>query len=462
VAERVVVGGSIAALVAADALAGLGEEVRLLLPKRGVGGGFAAIHRNGRVLELGVRLLELGYEDVGAAVPPLLDYQPAIGAHRPYSPLIEGWLRELLGDRVAEAERPRMFFDDRLVDDLYFTTDPLALRQALSTTERAVIAAEAHDALAAAGCDAGLLDPARDDELARLSTGEASRRNHGPTFHARMIAPIADKIVPGGAEHVLATHRRKIWVPLFWPTTLAQACEEGDVAFAPSRPFHTVTPSGCSGLVDAIQARLQERGVRVEVAGRLEGLAGLSDGTMELRFADAGSIRAEQPVLGSGPAELFEAAGAEYAPAQARSVICWIEARPQDLRWAPSLLNIVDPEIPALRVSSGGRGNPGTHLLTVEMRHDLSQGEIAPAALQSLERTGLLTPGAEVHVVMSADAPSFPLPTVESLGRFVSGQRALAALEVDAEVVGGAAGFGVDALGEQIIQGLRAAEMLTS
>jgi hypothetical protein len=461
VTERVVVGGSVAALVTADALAALGEDVRLLLPERGVGGGFAAIERGGRVLELGVRLLELGYEDADPTVPPLHDYRPALGAHRRYAPLVERWVLDLLGDRVAEVERPRMFFDGRVVDDLYFTTDPLALREALSMPERAVIAAEAGAARAAAGSDAGLLDPSAAAALAGLSAGEASRRNHGPTFHKRFIAPIADKLVPGGAEDVLATYRRKIWVPLFWPGTLAQACGEGNVAFSPVRPFHTVTPTGCCGLVDAILVRLRERGVRVEVAGRLEQLAAGRDGTVELRFSGAGSIRAEHPVLGSGPAELFTAAGAEYEPAQARSVICWVEALPQDLRWAPSLLNIVDPEIPALRVSSGGRGAAGTHLLTVEMRHDLAQDAIAPAALESLKRTDLLTPGAEVHVVMSAAAPTFPLPTADSVAQFASAQRTLAALQLNAEIVGGAADFGADALGEQIVQGLRAAEVLT-
>jgi hypothetical protein len=467
-AERVVVGGSIAALVAADALTAQGESVRLLAPERGVGGGFAPIRREGRVLELGVRLLELTYEGVGHTPPPLSDYRPGVGAHRPYAPLIEAWVRDLLGERVVEAPRPRMFFDGRIVDDLYFTTDALALREALGEQERATIVAEARAAQAATGSDAGLLDATHSLELAALSADEASLRNHGSTFHDRLIAPIAEKTVPGGGRDVLASMRRKIWIPLFWPATLAQACNGGNVAFRPERPFHTVAPDGCGGIVDALLERIESGGARVQSAGRLESLssagagagAGGREESVELTFSSAGPVSACRPVLGSAPSELFAAIGADYAPTSARSVICWLEAQPEDLAQVPSLLNIVDADIPALRVSCSGRGAPGTQLLTVELRHDLPEEEIAPAAIAALHRTGLLREDADVHVVMSAAAPTFPLPTRENAERFAAAHAALAELDLDAEIVGGASDFGADALGEQIVQGLRAAEAL--
>jgi hypothetical protein len=171
-------------------------------------------------------------------------------------------------------------------------------------------------------------------------------------------------------------------------------------------------------------------------------------------------VRTRRPVLGSAPGELFAAAGSDYAPASARSVICWLEARPEDLTQVPSLLNIVDPDLSALRVSSSGRGAPGTQLLTVELRHDLPEQEIAAGAVTALKRTGLLAPDAEVHILMSAAASTFALPTRENAGRFARAQATLADLQLDAEIVGGALDFGADALGEQVIQGLRAAEVL--
>ena len=460
--EHVVVGGSIAALVTADELAARGADVRLLLPERGVGGGFAAIHRDGRSLELGVRLLELSYEDMAASTPPFADYRPAIGAHRPYAAKLDSWTRELLGERVVPAQRPRMFFDGRIVDDLYFTTDALAIRHALGEAERVTIHDEACAARAAAGCDAGLLDPANCHELAAISADDASLRNHGPSFHERLIAPIAEKIVPGGGRDVLATLRRKIWMPLFWPATLAQACNGGEVAFRPERPFHTVAPDGCGAIVEELLRRIESRGARVERAGGLEHVAPSANGGVEMTFSNAGAVRAHRPTLGSAPGELFAAAGAEYKPDTARSVICWIEAHPEDLSEVPSLLNVVDATLDALRVSSSGRGAPDMQLLTVELRHDLPESEIAAAAVAALHGTGLLREGAETHVVMSAAASTFALPTRPNTERFEQAQRTLAGLGLDAEIVGGALDFGADALGEQIVQGLRAAEVQLS
>lgn len=462
--DRIVVGGSIAALVAADALAAAGEPVRLLLPERGVGGGFAAIRREGRVLDLGVRLLELAYEGTSPTTPPLSDYRPALGAHRPYAATIDAWTRELLDGRVQEVERPRMFFDGRIVDDLYFTTDALALREALDPVERAEIAEQARAAIDEMGDDAGLLDPGRSSELEELSAAAASRRNHGERFHDRFIAPIAEKVVAGGAEDVLASMRRKIWIPLFWPATLAQACNGGDVAFRPERPFHTVSPDGCGDLVEALRARIESAEcARVETAGRLERLAPTSGQELELTFSTLGAVHARRPVLGSAPGELFAAAGIDYSPTSARSVICWLEASPEDLsEEAPSLLNIVDRELPALRISSSGRGAPGTQLLTVELRHDTHEGEIPAAAIASLQRIGLLGEGASVNVVMSAAASTFALPTSTNSTYFADAHEELLGMNLEAEVVGGACDFGADALGEQIVQGLRAAEAMSA
>ena len=458
--ERVVWGGSIAALVAADALAERGEDVRLLLPARGVGGGFAAIRRDGRVLELGVRALELGYEGVGEP-PPLTDYVPGIGAHRPYARLVDAWVQDLLGERIVPLPRPLMLLDGRLVDDLYFTTDALALREALGEEERAAIHLEARAARDAVG-EAGVLAPERVGELAAMTTSEASRANHGDRFHERFVAPFADKVVPGGADAVLATLRRKVWVPLFWPATLAQACNGGDVSFRPDRPLHTVAPDGCAGLVDALRTRLEGRGVRIETPGALEGAFADPAGGVELTFEGGASVRARRPVLGGAAPELFAAAGGSYRPAQARSVICWIELAPEHVRQVPSVLSIVDPEIPALRVSAGGSGLPGRQLLTVELRHDLPQEEIGEAALRSLAATGLLTDDAEPEVVMAAAAPTFPLPTAENVAAFADARAAFDSRGLDAVLVGGAADFAADALGEQIIQGLKAAEELSA
>src|SRR5829696_310832 len=110
---RVVIGGTPAAMVAVDALGAAGVPVRWLAPERGIGRGFAAMPRDGRTLQLGVRLLELGYED-DAAPPPLSDYRPATSGHRPFTPLLRAWVEQLAGERLREIAPPRVVLDGML------------------------------------------------------------------------------------------------------------------------------------------------------------------------------------------------------------------------------------------------------------------------------------------------------------------------------------------------------------
>src|SRR4051812_10230589 len=115
--SRVIVGGTPAALVTADALGRAGVPVRLLLPEKGVGRGLAPIPASsGHKLQLGVRVLELAYEDDGA-VPPLADYEPGSNGHRPYAPLIRSWVEDLVGDRLREVAPPRVSLGGELLDD---------------------------------------------------------------------------------------------------------------------------------------------------------------------------------------------------------------------------------------------------------------------------------------------------------------------------------------------------------
>jgi hypothetical protein len=452
-AERVVVGSSVAALVAAERLAARGESVRLLTPPGPVGGGFGSLRQDGRVLELGVRLLELDYEGVGAP-PPLADYEPGIVGHRPYTRLIADYVADLVGDRLVEADRPRMLVDGRIVDDLYFTTDATAVRGAVDAATRAEIAAEAEAAAQEHG-PAGALgrDLPRD-----LSLLDASLLNHGKTFHRLFMEPVADKLVAGGTASVPAELRRKIWLPLFWPRTLAEAAGDAEVGFRPRRPFHTVRDGGAGEVVTALAARLEAAGVVTERVGRLESVEPAAGARTALAFDDGTRLEARRPILGVAAEQLFAAVGADYRPDRARTVVCWLEVATDDLVEVPSLLNVVDADIPALRISTGGSAPAGRTVLTVELRHDTPDDDIAATALRALDLVGLLRPGAAAEVLRGAAVRSFALPTARNAADFEAAAAVLAQHDLGGDVIGAATGFGADALGEQIIQGLRTAE----
>ncbi|UGS33766.1 hypothetical protein DSM104329_00131 [Capillimicrobium parvum] len=442
-----------AALVAADTLGERGERVRLLLPGRGVGGGFAALRRDGRTLELGVRLLELSYEGDAALVPPLEDYRP--GGHRPYVRRIRAWMQELVGRRLVEAGRPAMVLEGaERADDILFTVDLAPLRGMLGPRVADTMAAEVQARLAAGSGDAGVLAADRAAQLDGLTLEQASLANHGEGFHRRVIAPLCDKVVDGGAGAVLASLRRKAWAPLFHPRTLLQALRGEPLGFRGARPFHTVAGDGCGAIVDALLTRIRARdGVTVEVAGALTSVRPAGAATA-LGFANGREVVTERPVLGAGAAELFAAAGIGYHPARARTVLAWLEVAERDTIDLPHLVHVLDPVNPVLRVSTSGSAPPGRRVLCVELRHDLDAAAIVAAATGGLRDAGLVVKDAALEPITGAARPTFPAPSPANRRAFAAARAAFADRELDVAVVGGALGPAADSLNEQIVQGL--------
>lgn len=453
----VVVGGSIAALTAADAAARAGRPVELLLPARGVGGGFRPVAVGGRRLGVGVRLLEIDREDAGKA-PPLSQYRPGPSAHAAFVQRVATWVEELVGaSRLREVDRPAMALGGRLHDDIYFTVDLAGLRAALGDADAGRTATEAGDARRAGG-DAGVLGG--DHDLLGCSLEDASRANHGATFHTRLIAPMCAKIHPGGAATVPAALRRKVWMPLFFPATLERAAAGLPTGYAPRRPFHTVEPGGMGDLVDALLDRIGGSArIAVTTAAPLSSVT--RDGAQAIRmtFTDGVVRTAVRPVIGVGCPELFAAVGADYAPDRMPIALAWAEVAEADITALPSLLHVPDPDVPAFRISPGDAPAPGRRLLTLELRHDTPADGIAAAVRASLTLTGLVREGAPVEIVHHMTGPGAPDPSRAAMDAFDAAHAVLRRAGLHAEIVGGAAAFGADSFNEQVIQGLRAEEM---
>ncbi|HMN98729.1 MAG TPA: hypothetical protein PKD59_04900 [Miltoncostaeaceae bacterium] len=449
------VGGSIAALVAADARLRRGGAVDLLLPRTGVAGGFAPIEVEGRRLGLGVRLLEIDREDA-APPPPLADYVAGPSGHVPFVRTLAEWTRELAGDGLREADGLAMVVDGRLADDIYFTVDLEGLRAALPAAEADRTAAEAADARRLDG-DAGVLGAGHD--LGALSLDDASRRNHGAAFHERFIAAMCRKIHPGGAAAVPAALRRKVWMPLFHPSTLEAAAAGRPTGYRPHRPFHTVEPGGVGALVAALLARIHAAPrARVVEAGRLLEAAPTPDGSQVQLRLEGLDRTVGRPVLGTSPAELFAAVGAGYDAPRLPMSIAWAEVDERDVLALPALVHVPDPEIDAFRISPGDPPAPGRRALTLEMRHDLPAEHVADAVRRAVVATGLVREGAPVEVVHHLAGPAMPDPGPGAQAAFEAARARLNDARLDAEVVGGAAAFGADSFNEQVIQGLRAEE----
>ncbi|MDB5371332.1 MAG: hypothetical protein JWP20_2890, partial [Roseomonas sp.] len=337
-----VVGGSIASLMAALA-AGRHRPVELYADPARAGGGFGGLPVGGLRLNLGMRLLELDYEDGPAQRLPLGRYDPAMHDHRPFADTIRALVAGLAGDALVRVT-PEMGFGRQRAPCALTTADIATLPPLLAPETRARIAAEAAALLADPAPPPWRFLPHRPAALDGVGLEAASRDNHGATLHALLLAPVAGRLDPGWAN-CPAGHRRKLWAALFHPLTVLEAFRDGRTGFRPHRPFWTLRDEGMAGLVGRIMAALKAMPlVRLHPVGRLERLSRrgaelvLDFGGPGARPARRARLPAAATVIGLGAEEAFAAAGIAYAPARLSAGFAWMRVAERDLLHGPAAL----------------------------------------------------------------------------------------------------------------------------
>jgi hypothetical protein len=454
---QVVVGGTVAALAAADALASRGRPVRLFLPRKGVGGGFTSMARGGHRLELGMRVLELRYE--GTATPPPLDrYRPDGDGHRPFVGLIDAWVREHVGsDRIVDIDEPASFVGGRLGPEVLLTSDLTRGAELVSAEDARQIASEAEAAVRAHG-PAGWLSGEERSRLSDASFDEASLHQHGPTFHERLIAPLIGKMRPGGGGDVLAVLRRKLWMPLFWPQTVAEVFSGRPPGFVPDRPLTVVRPGGMGPVVEVLLARLTSPHVELVPYDTVTGLEQVGR-RLRIEFSDGRVEVADRPIIGVGAGDLFGAVGIPFTPTKVHAVLAWVGVQEADVRRLPGYVHVLDPDVAAYRITPGELDEQaGTRVLCVELSFDVAKDDAADVARAALQRVGILREGAPTEDLGVFAGPTFTDPTADNVERHAQAVESLRGLGLRASVIGGAQAFGFDSFNEQVIQGLQAAE----
>lgn len=455
-APLVVAGGSIAALVAADAAAAAGREVLLLLPEKNVGGGFAPLRLGPHRLDRGLRALELDYEGA-VAPPPLVTYDAAGAGHRPFVQTVAAVVRDLAGAELTLMDPPLMWLGGKLGAEIHVTCDLTRLHEHVTGEQAAAIVREAHPS------DAGLLAPAQTLALGSAPFDRASRTQHGATFHELALAPLAAKLRPEGATDVPVTLRRKLWLPLFHPSTLRAALERRPLDFVPHRPFHTLVPGGPGLLVERLVERIEASPhATVRRVGGFARIGRAPRGAVEIVPAGDGAapVVAHRPILALGT-EVLAAAGIPYAPDRVHSVLTWLSVAEDDVLELPSFVHVVDPDVDVYRLSAGERAG-GRVTVCAELAHHVAKDDAGAVAVAALMRLGLVREGAAVETIAAFAGPTFTAPTFANEARFQAARAAYVALDLPAQAIGGIEAFGADSFNEQLMQGLRAAALAAS
>ena len=462
-APQVVVGGSIASLVAADQLARQGRAVELHLPERGVGGGFAPLRVDGRRLELGARLIELSYGDEPTEAPPLDAYRPGPHGHRPYLALIDRLVRELAGDDLVALSPPEASVGGRRTGDYVLSGDLSGIADVVDDDDLARMGAQAATGVDREGPH-GLFATDRTDGLWARSYDDVGRAHAGDAFHDRLLAPLADKILPEGGMSVLAALHRKIWLPLFHPVTVWEACT-GRLTYRPERPMWSLRNGGMGEIVERLIARVEASGlVHVVRSGGL-GAIGPAGGTDEvtLTLGDGSTRVARRPIVGVGGDEFFAAAGVPLSARRVPATMVWLDVPDEQVVRLPSVLFVAEPELAPFRITENvADPRPGHRTICCELdhRHD-DPDQWLTLATEALGALGVVTAGAAVEQLAAVSRPAYLTPSAVNLARFDGARRTYEARGLGALVVGGALAFGADTFNEQVVQGLAAAQAVS-
>lgn len=453
-----VVGSSVGCLATALQLAERGRAARIFLQKGREGGSFHGLPFEGRCLDLGVRLFELDYEDPPEARLPIAEFDPDRHNHRPFIDAVAGFIRRFVGDDIERVE-PEMFLSGRRGRCIHFTTDLTGLPDLLDSDDRARMRAEVGAILADPAPPPSRFKAGRAAKLDEFALPVVSVENHGALFHERLVRMHCAR-QSSDWEQTVASERRKLWMALFHPVTLADALDRRPSSYRPYRPFYRA----CAGLLVERLLDALKRTPRVEIVpvGRLMRFSSHGD-TATLDFAEAGEaaaqsidIAADTSILALSGEELFPAAGIAYAPQRIHSGVAWVEVPESEILHWPALLSIHDPAMSILRLSTTSGGAPqGWRIATVET------GSEAPgieAIRTELETIGIVRSSGTVRLVKSFHGPAQIAATFANRALFLAARDAFAALEWTGTVFGPARRFGFESLNDLIVEALYTAE----
>jgi len=135
----------------------------------------------------------------------------------------------------------------------------------------------------------------------------------------------------------------------------------------------------------------------------------------------------------------------------------WIDVRADDLLHRPSVLFVVDPTVPAFRISENtGDDLDGWCTFVCEMSAMVTDEQAGSAACDVLHQLGVIGPGVVPEVIEVLAGPSFALPSFANRERHAEALSALGRAGLPADVIGVDA-FGADSFNEQVVQGMAAA-----
>jgi hypothetical protein len=462
-ASRVVIGGSIAAIALVERLSARGVAVEWWRPQH-VGGGFSAVVRGEHRLPLGCRLIELSYGPDDSE-PSLDDFRPGPAGHAPYQRRVRHYVSELLGDELVEVPAPQRVIDGRRAPDPYFTSDLSVLPSLLRCDDLTVVARQVDDVVSRVG-PMGLHGNL--DELRSTPLPAASIAQHGSRLHSLLIEPIVNKVLGDNGDDIPADLHNKVWAPLYWPKTVAEAASGVPVQYRPERQFHTDAHGGMGELIVAMLGRIHSCSAVTQHVLASGWSVSAVDGDVAL-CSDGNHVRRhrDRVALATSVAELSSAVDVAYSAPRVDVRLMWWTV-PRDARIGiDHVLIDGDANSPIHRVvapagsATGETAGPRSarDIIAVECAAD-APGDV-DSVMARLIALGALSDGCDAEFIDAMTVPAFTRPTFAARSGFARWHDEVRNRLGEMCLVGPLSAFGADVLNEQLFQALRLNEVWT-
>ncbi len=463
------VGNGLAVLVAATERARRGQPTLVLNPGGPWGGYFAGIEADGQRWDAGMVMYEFDSFRMPSVAPALASYAPLqrndIGR---FPAVVQAFVARHQDTRAIAT--PQMWADGRWLPDLLLANRLEALpRLRCATAVRAELGADLAQRVAS---------PWHAQRKDRWQPGphydDASRLNHGAVLHAAVFAPFARQVLNRDASHLQGLYHRIPWLPLYWPETL-HAALGGEALVLPATTFsHPVGASVadlCRALAEAMEAspRISLRHAAVQ---RIEqGPAGCT-----LTLADGASLQARRLAWAATPRQGLAACGlAPHPGTESRLplLLALLRLPRAALKRDFSVLHLAAPDTGLYRINhvSANRGEADrddvrlvleAHSERFAVQHGAPADDAATlrALMHDLAVIGLVDEATAPHFAKLLRLPAaLPLPTAEGLAAWHHEQACLRDALPGLELLGASAGPFATSLSDQIVQGLRLAEI---
>ena len=461
--DVVVVGGSLAALVAAADLAEAGQDVTMVKPGGAWGGYFAGFKVGDLTFDAGMVMLEFTAFAQQAGIGDIGSYDPAVRNDvGRFASVVQDWAASRFSTR--EISPLSMQIGGEILPDLIMGNDLAALTR-LPFADATLAQLRSMPTVTSLHAR----EKARGEAYETCGFEAASRANHGDLFHDRLMAPFLSKVLGPHAEHLLARYHRIPWLPLYWPATL-QAVLEGDKPpFDPS-PLEYPVGSTVAGVVAALTSSLQGSSRVRMMDGVPIRLRPGNPGSL-LELADGSILDARHLAWTHTPAALIQALGETPELASLRRAplaLALLTVPRHEARATFSVLQVVDPEFGLYRVTdldvcAGSQNGMSRwvvefNLQVFEARYGLADtdDQVLGQVVLELQKLGLIAAPEVVSTMVLKRIPGgFAVPDQESLRVWRSERATIDRLAPGIDLMGATSGFMVTSLNDQVVQGLK-------